>query len=84
MNKFKIIVFFQMFLSSAHRKCSLQSFELYFPSRFFILLSRCRGPRFGWAQIRHESVECGTATVAGQDSLVTNLVSVSNTATIQI
>ena len=32
------------------------------------VLPRCRGPRFGRAQIRHESDESGTATVAGQDS----------------
>ena len=26
---------------------------------------RCHGPRFGQAQIRHQSAESGTATVAG-------------------
>ena len=30
--------------------------------------SRCRGPRFGRAQIRQESAESGNATVAGQNS----------------
>ena len=33
-----------------------------------VCMYRCHGHSFGWAQVRHESTQSGTATIAGQDS----------------